>query len=188
MLFINPKLHDLLLQVFYHHWWPAQVALGIGTQVVPQQPRINAHCPAIPSRISGYNRDELELGKFLRVLLKLLLEEKEIGRSKIYALTSKGKKAVREIAQHHQKMLESMEQNIRMMQSVIGKEDTFPLEILRRIQQGQAPFASLTGDLIKLRDTLFEASQKELTQRQRKELSAIISSTIRKVKAVCNQS
>ena len=119
---------------------------------------------------------------------KDLLEEKEIGRSKIYALTSKGKKAVREIAQHHQKMLESMEKNIRMMHSVIGKQDTFPLEILRRIQQGQAPFASLTGDLIKLRDTLFEASQKELTQRQRKELSAIISSTIRKVKAVCNQS
>ncbi len=118
---------------------------------------------------------------------KDLLEENDEGRSKIYTLTARGRKAVKEISQHHQRMAESVQQNIRMIQNVMGESDPGLSEIMSRVKKGHAPFGSLTPEFIQLRDTLINVSGKNLDQRQKNELRKLIHSTIKKVKSICSR-
>ena len=118
---------------------------------------------------------------------KGLLTEKSEGRSKVYMLTVKGREAAANIEQQHEKMVTIMQQNIRLMQSVIGEHDAGPLEIIKRVQKGQAPFGRLTPDLIALRDLFLKMADKELTEKQQQQISDAVRETIRKVKSVCSR-
>ncbi|MEK6812615.1 MAG: PadR family transcriptional regulator [Nanoarchaeota archaeon] len=115
---------------------------------------------------------------------KGLLMEKKKERSKIYTLTARGRRATREISDHHQKMAEAVQQNIRMIQNVMGDHDKGLAEIMNRVKKGTAPFGSLTQEFIQLRDALIEVSGKPLDSKQQDELRKLILTTIRQVKAL----
>lgn len=126
-------------------------------------------------------------------LLKALEKKKFIlSKSKerkiVYQLTQQGKSSLKNFLSHRQDLFDKVERTHKYFEHLCGKKQPTLKLIFQRIVQGKAPFGLLTSDAIHFRDTLFRATNQELTARQKDQLKGLLQHTSKEIERICRKS
>lgn len=105
------------------------------------------------------------------------------GKAKHYALTAKGRGAVRGLTADHYGMLDRIRDTLHIYQAVAGKSITADLtEMFGRMRQGRPPFGSLTNEMVQLRSLALRATDQPIPPAQLRQIKAAFRTLIQKLK------
>jgi len=119
---------------------------------------------------------------------KKLISSKIQQRSTLYHLTAQGKQELNDLLSHRQELFTKMERTHHYMEQLCGEKPTHMQRIFQRVVQGKAPFGSFTFDAIRFRDTLFKASNCDLTDRQKQQIKTLLQQTTKEIEYLCKKS
>jgi len=115
-----------------------------------------------------------------------LVNVKEEGRKKIYALTEKGKENLRELIKKKDELFDHLIEDWRVYESIAPKKDdiSFMLELLKKAKQGEMPFKELNPELIELKAILFNLLKKDKISKNQRHIKNILNNTLHKLKQI----
>jgi len=83
-----------------------------------------------------------------------LVSSQARGKSKVYAITAKGKTELRAMEGKRAEIFQAMQRNIRMWGVLSGEDVSFQLGLFERLSRGELPFGDLSREMLELKDTL----------------------------------
>jgi DNA-binding PadR family transcriptional regulator len=110
-----------------------------------------------------------------------LVSSHEAGKSKVYAITAKGKAELKAMQQRKGEILQAMQSNLRMWGMLSGDDVSFQLGIFERLARDEAPFGELSKDMWDLKQALGEA-HKVIDPVRRKEIKKVLNDAARRLR------
>jgi len=83
-----------------------------------------------------------------------LVSSKEEGKSKVYALTAKGKTELKTLEQKRGEALHAMASNLKMWGMLSGEDVSFQLSIFERLEKDEPPFGDLSKEMYDLKEAI----------------------------------
>lgn len=115
-----------------------------------------------------------------------LVNVREEGRKRIYALTEKGKENLRELIKKKDELFDHLIEDWKIYESIAPKKDDviFMLEVLKKAKQGEMPFKELNSELIELKAVLFKLLKKDNISKNQRHIKNILNNALHKLKKI----
>ena len=113
---------------------------------------------------------------------KGLLTVKVKGRSKIYSLTTDGKKNAQAWDEKREKMLSRVKENMKVMAEFCGQDMTIPMQYMDRMKVDQNPLGDVAEEVAQLRNTILAMSLSSDFKKNSAKVKKVLKGTIAELK------
>jgi DNA-binding PadR family transcriptional regulator len=113
-----------------------------------------------------------------------LTTSKQENGKKIYSLTIKAKKVIKEKDEEKQELIDAMEKSYKLLESVYGFDTTLERDMLEDIKKGQVPFQEIYDESKLIKDELARLQKQKKITKNLKKIKKILIKTAEDLKKI----
>lgn len=108
----------------------------------------------------------------------------EVGRSKQYALTSKGRKKANTVLNESTQLLEEIVERMKILDTLIEDDLSVPIAFLTQLKTGNNPFIPITKESELMKKEFYRLMKEEKLGTKAKEINTILKTANKELKAL----